>query len=157
MAKAGYTSITGAPVALTAATAKTALFVMAPATFGMDLKKVRFSFDGVTASAVPVLFELCYCTGASNVTPGTGNSTATVVQAYGRTVTPGFTSGYACTSEPTVMTVLDSSLITPNGGVLWYDFPLGDTFDAAVSNGFALRFTAPAAVNVRASMVFERC
>ena len=38
-----------------------------------------------------------------------------------------------------------------------YDYPLGDTPDSAFSEGFVVRCTAPAAVNVRASLVFERC
>jgi hypothetical protein len=160
MSKAGYSAQTGAPVALVAATAKTVLFVLAPATFGMDLKKYRIAFDGVTASAIPVFIEINYLTGATNSTPGTGNtSLATapnIQQTYGRAITIGFTGGYACTSEPTVQTSVDAYDLTPNGGVVVYDFPLGDTPDAAVSNGFCIRCTAPAAVNVRASMFFER-
>ncbi len=35
--------------------------------------------------------------------------------------------------------------------------PLGDTPDSAVSEGFVIRCTAPAAVNVRAALEFERC
>jgi hypothetical protein len=93
MAKAGYTVTTNGAVALTGGAAKTVLAVLAPAQFGVDLKKFRVGFDGVTASAVPVL----------------------------------------------------------------YDFPLGDTPDSAVSQGFAIRVNAPAAVNVRAAMWFERC
>jgi hypothetical protein len=161
MAKAGYMVDTPAAVALSAATARTALWVLAPSTFGMDLKKWRVSFDGVTASAVPVFCELCYTTGATNSTPGTNNTTnsANIIQIYGRTITTGFISGAANTAgnEPTVLTRIESTWLTPNGGVLFYDFPLGDTPDSAVSNGFAVRCTAPATVNVRASMTFERC
>lgn len=157
MAKAGYSAITGGAVALAAATAKTVLFVVAPAQFGLDLKKWRVSFDGVTASAVPVLVELCSLTAATNSTAGTGNTTVTIQQIYGRSITTGFASGYNCTSEPTVLTAVESTLLTPNGGVIFYDYPLGDTPDSAVSQGFALRCTAPAIVNVRASMTFERC
>lgn len=157
MAKAGYSVATGAAVALSAATAKTVLFVVAPAQFGVDLKKYRVAFDGVTASAVPVLVEICALTAASNSTAGTGNTTATVAQVYGRAITAGFTAGYNATSEPTVLSVVDSFLMTPNGGVVLYDFPLGDTPDNDVSKGFAIRCTAPAAVNVRATMWFERC
>lgn len=58
MAKAGYWVGTSSAVALSAATAKTALMVITPSTFGGDLKKFRVSFDGVTASAVPVLCEI---------------------------------------------------------------------------------------------------
>lgn len=157
MSKAGYSVQTGAAVALSAATAKTVLFATAPAQFGMDLKKYRIAFDGVTASAVPVFVELNYLTAATNSTPGAGNTTATVNQTYGRAITAGFVGGYNCTSEPTVQTNIDAYLLTPNGGVVIYDFPLGDTPDSAVSQGFCIRCTAPAAVNVRASMWFERC
>jgi len=157
MSKAGYSVQTGAAVALVATTAKTALFVAAPAQFGVDLKKYRVAFDGVTATAVPVFIEINVCTGASNFTAGTGNTSATVNQTYGRSITTGFTAGYNCTSEPTVQSNVDAYLLTPNGGVVVYDFPLGDTPDSPVSGGFCLRLTAPAAVNVRCSMWFERC
>lgn len=152
MAKAGYSTATGAAVALVAATAKTVLNVIAPAQFGVDLKKFRVAFDGVTASAVPVLVELMASTQAT-----AGTSTAgTVNQIYGRAITAGFTSAYNYTAEPTVLSLIDSFLLDPNKGVVLYDFPLGDTPDNDVSRGICIRCTAPAAVNVRASMVFER-
>lgn len=156
MAKAGYTLQTGAAVALVAATAKSVLCVISPAQFGIDLKKVKIGFDGVTASAVPVLCELMTSTLATNSTPGTANSTGTVNQIYGRTITAGFTGFYGSTTEPTVLTVFDSWLLTPASGLVIYDYPLGDTPDTAVSTGIVLRCTAPAGVNVRASFTFER-
>lgn len=153
MAKAGYMTATGAAVALTAATAKTVLNVIAPAQFGIDLKKFRVAFDGVTASAVPVLVEVCISTQAT-----AGTSTAgTVTQIYGRSITAGFTAAYNYTAEPTALTVIETlPLLDPNKGLVMYDWPLGDSPDTAVSNGFCIRCTAPAAVNVRASMQFER-
>jgi hypothetical protein len=159
MAKAGYTTAVGATAtALAAATAKTVLCVIAPATFGLDLKKFKVGFDGITASALPVLVELMYSTLATNSTPGTNNTAGTVLQVYGRTITPGFTSFYssAATFEPTVLTLIDSWWQDPNKGLVLYDFPLGDTPDTAVSNGIVIRCTAPAIVNCRASMLFER-
>lgn len=157
MAKAGYALTTGAAVSLSAATAKSVLCVICPAQFGIDLKKVKVGFDGVTASAVPVLCELATSTLATNSTPGTNNTTGTVNQVYGRSITAGFTGFYNSTAEPTVLTVFDSWLLTPTGGLVFYDYPLGDTPDTAVSAGIVLRCTAPAAVNVRASFSFERC
>lgn len=159
MAKAGYSLTTSAAVALSAATAKTALMVITPSSFGGDLKKFRIGFDGVTASAVPVLCEIVRSTNASNSTPGTANTTesSNIRQVYGRSVTVGFTGFSASTSEPTVLSVQDSFLLTPCGGLLVYDFPLGDTIDWDVSAGMGIRLTAPAAVNVRCSMLFERC
>jgi hypothetical protein len=151
MSKAGYSAATGAAVALVAATAKTVLTVIAPAQFGVDLTKFRLGFDGVTASAVPVLVELVQYT-----TDGTGTG-GTVNQAYGRSITAGFTSKYNYTAEPSTPSIIEHYTLTPNGGVIVYDWPLGTTPDSAVSNLFGLRCTAPAAVNVQATMWFERC
>lgn len=156
MAKAGYVTSTEGAVALSAATAKSILGVAAPSQFGVDLKKFRVAFDGVTASAVPVLVEVCYATFATNG-PGTNSTSTTIDQAYGRSVTAGFSGAKNWTTEPTVLTPLDEWLLTPAGGLVIYDFPLGDTPDSAVSNGFVLRCNAPASVNVRASLWFERC
>jgi hypothetical protein len=158
MAKAGYKVSTSAAVALSAATAKTTLMVISPAQFGIDLLGFTISFDGVTASAVPVLWEVVRSTNATNSTPGTANTSesANIQQIYGRAITVGFTAFSASTSEPTVLTVLDSDLLTPNGGLLVYDFPLGRSLEADVSAGLGIRLTAPATVNARASIRFER-
>jgi hypothetical protein len=158
MAKAGYSVVTGGAVALSAATAKTILGVRANAAFGLDLKKVRVSFDGVTATAVPALVEVCYCTWATNGAMGTNNTalTTAITQVYGRSLTHGATAGKTWTSEPTALTPLEEWLVTPAGGIVLYDWPLGDTPDCALSEGFAIRVTAPAAVNVRAGLVWER-
>lgn len=158
MARAEYTVATSSAVALSAATAKTVLAVLAPAQFGVDLLKFSIGFDGVTASAVPVLWELCSLTAATNSTPGTGNTSesANIQQISGRSITTGFTAFSASTSEPTVLAAIRKNLLTPNGGLLIYDFPLGDSPDSAVSQGFALRCTAPATVNVRADFQFAR-
>jgi hypothetical protein len=158
MAKAGYTVRTTSAVALSAATAKTALMVISPSQFGIDLKKFRIGFDGVTASAVPVLWEIVRSTNATNSTPGTNNTseTSNIVQAYGRSITTGFTAFSASTSEPTTLTVLESGYLTPVGGLFVYDFPLGDTYEADVSAGLGIRLTAPATVNARCAMTVER-
>lgn len=155
MAKAGYVTSTEGAVALAAGVAKSIIGVNAPTQFGVDLKKLRVAFDGVTASAVPVLIELCYSTFAANV-PGTNSTATTVDQAYGRPIVAGFTAAKNWTTEPTVLTALDEWLLSPAGGTVIYDFPLGDTPDSAVSNGFTLRLNAPAIVNVRATLWFER-
>jgi hypothetical protein len=150
----GY-AIPGASVALVAATAKSVVGVMAPAQFGVDLLDYWVGFDGVTASAVPVLCELAYATFATNA-PGTASTSITPVQTRGRTITPGFTAAYGWTTEPTVLTVIRRWLLTPNGGLLAYGDPLGTTPDSAVSNGFVIRCTAPAAVNVIGSLDVSR-
>lgn len=158
MAKSGYAVTTGGAVSLSAATAKTILGVRSNAAFGLDLKKFRVSFDGVTAAAVPALVELCYCTWATQGTMGTNNTTLTsaVAQLYGRALTHGVTAGKAWTTEPTVLQPIDEWLLTPNGGLVILDIPLGDTPDCGLSEGFALRVNAPAAVNVRGALWWER-
>lgn len=153
MTKAGYTLQTAAGVALVAATAKSVLSVIAPAQFGVDLQKIRVSFDGVTASAVAVLCEVCVSTQAG---AGTSGTAVTVNQVYGRSITAGFTGGSNFSAEPTTLTAVDSFLLDPNKGLVVYDIGPGTTLDTAVSQAMILRCTAPAAVNVRASMWFER-
>lgn len=159
MAKAGYTVRTSSAVALSAATAKTCLMVITPSSFGGDLKKIKISFDGTTVGATSALIELVTSTNATNSTPGTGNTseTANIQQIYGRSITTGFTAFSASTSEPTVLTTIDSFLLSPYSSTFVYDYPLGDTPDWNVSAGIGLRITAPATVNVRCAMTFERC
>jgi hypothetical protein len=156
MAKAGYSAPAAAVVALGAGVAKTVIGVLAPAQFGCDLTKLRLGFDGVTASAIPVQIEVCQATFATNP-PGTNSTTIAPVQVYGRAIAAGFTAASAWTAEPTVLVVADAWSLTPNGGLAIYDFPLGTSLDNAVSTGFAVRLTAPAAVNVRPTLYFERC
>src|SRR5687768_9151857 len=85
MAKAGYSIVTGAAVALSAATAKSVLGVRGNAAFGIDLKKFSVAFDGTSATATPVLVEICYATFATNA-PGTNSTSVTPTQNYGRTI-----------------------------------------------------------------------
>ena len=150
MAKAGYTCNTEGAVALAAATAKTVLTVICPAQFGCDLRAVKVAFDGVTSSAVPALVELIRAT-----SDGTG-TTVTVDQIYGRAITAGFTAKKDYSAAPTGITAIDEYLLTPDGGVLFERFPPGEGPDCDVSNLFGLRITAPAIVNARASLWFER-
>lgn len=150
-----YSIVTGGAVALSAATAKSILGVKAHANSGVQVVRFDVGFDGVTASAVPVLVELCYCTFGANP-PGTNSTSVTPAQIAGRVLTVGATAGKTWTTEPTTITVLRELLLTPNGGTLLYDYPLGTEPDTALGEGLLLRCTAPATVNVRASMMFTR-
>ncbi len=153
MGKAGYKASTEGAVALVASATKTVLGVLAPAQFGVDLKKIRVSFDQ-TSAMLGVAVQLGYCTFATNP-PGTNSGTATVTQLYGRAIT----AGKNWTAEPTAIVIVDEFFLDPDKGTLLYDFPLGDTPDNDVLKGFCLTCITAAAVtpNVRASMVFERC
>lgn len=158
MAKAGYSVVTSAAVSLTAATAKSILGIRGNAAFGVDLTGVTVGFAGVTATEVPVLVELCYATFATNP-PGTNSTSRTPAQLYGRALTHGFTaaSNWTAANEPTVLTVLDETLLTPNGGLVKWAWPLGQSPDSAFSEGFVIRCNAPSATTVRATFTFERC
>ncbi|MGA4989860.1 hypothetical protein [Nonomuraea bangladeshensis] len=156
MAKIGYAIVTGGTVSLSTSTAKSVLGVQAASDFALDLKKIWVGFTGTTAAEAPVTCEVCLATFATNG-PGTSSTSVTPVQIYGRTTTVGATAAKNWTSEPTVLTTIAEFPLTPNGGTLLYDWPLGDTPDCGLGAGFVLRCTAAASVSVRASMVFERC
>lgn len=150
-----YSAVTGGAVALSAATAKSILGVKSHANSCTLLRHAEVAFDGVTASAVPVLVELCYATFATN-SPGTNSTSVTPAQVSGRVLTVGATAGKTWTAEPTTLTVIEEKLLTPNGGLVIYDYPLGNEYDCALAEGFVIRCTAPATVNVRATILFTR-
>ncbi len=146
-----YVVGTEGSVAMVAATAKTVLAVTAPAQFGIALKSLKIGFDGVTASALPVLVEIIRFT-----TAGTGTA-VTPLQQSGRTIAHGVAATKNHTVEPTTPTLADPDMwFDPNKLALLYDWALGDEIDTAVSEGLGLRVTAPAVVNVRAQFRWNR-
>lgn len=150
-----YDAVTGGAVALSAATTRTVIGWKAHANSGLLLADYEVSFDGTSAGAAPVTVEICYVTWATNA-PGTNSTSVTATQRSGRVMAVGATAGKTWTSEPTVITVIRERLLTPNGGLVIYDYPLGKEPDCALGEGFAIRCTAPAGVNVRASMGVSR-
>ncbi|WP_440063806.1 hypothetical protein [Streptosporangium sp. OZ121] len=158
MAKSGYSALMPAQALLVANTARSILGVLAPSSFGLDLKKIRVGLYGTSASGVPGDIELCAATFATSP-PAASMAYAAVVtpqQLYGRVITPGFLAAASWTTEPTVLTVLDSWPLSPNGGVALYDIPLGDTPDCAPGTGFVLRARFAAGVNISAGLQVER-
>ncbi|MET7334357.1 hypothetical protein [Nonomuraea sp. NPDC005650] len=160
MAKTGYSAITPAAVLLAAGTARSVLGVLAPSSFGLEIKKIRVGTFG-TAAAVPGDIELCTATFATQP-PGATPVTSTAVtpqQLYGRTIPAGFLAASAWTAgnEPTVLTVIDSWPLTPNSSTVLYDLPLGDSPDCGPNTGFVLRAKFAAAVSVSACLWVERC
>jgi hypothetical protein len=153
MASVGYTVNTG-PLALVAATAKTILNVIPPAQFGICLTGFEISFDGVTASAVPVLVEVGQCSQAGAGTPA--GSPPTPVQVRGQTIAHGCTIAHNYSAEPTVIVPAFDWWIDPNKGVLDRLWPLGREIEQGPSKGICVRVNAPAVVNVRVSMEWER-
>jgi len=152
----GYAT-NSASVALAAGTARSVIGVRAGAAFGLNLKGYDISFDGVTSSAVPVYVELCYATFATNP-PGTNSTTVAPTQRYGRVLAHGMTAAHSwvAANEPTVLTMIQDFWLDPNKGLVIYDYPLGLEPDTALNEGFVIRCTAPAVVNVRAGLRMER-
>lgn len=158
MPQVGYVVETSANVALTAATARTVLMVITPSSFGVQLKRMSLGFDGVTPTAVPGRVEVVRNSATTNSVPGTGNTNenSNILQTYGRSITTGFTAFSASTSEPTVLVPIKTYLISPTSSFFIYDWPLGTEPDQGVSAAIGLRVTMAAAVNVHASLEFER-
>jgi hypothetical protein len=154
-ADVGYAHVTEGAVALAAATAKTVIGAKAGSAAGLSWTYFNLAFDGVTASAIPVTVELCRCTFGAN-SPGTNSTGTTEQQEYGRVLAADWTGGRNWTTEPTTISVLGEGLLTPNGGLVMYDDPLGTEPDCALGEGFAIRLTAPAVVNVRGGQKLKR-
>lgn len=156
MAASGFSAVNAAAIALTAATARTVLGVKAATGQTITLVSYSISFDGVTASAIPALCEICKCTFATNA-PGTNSTSITPISMRGPQLTALSTSAstWTATNEPTVITVIDRFDLTPNGGTVLFQFPLGREVENAVGTGFSIRLTAPASVNFNGSITWE--
>lgn len=152
----GGTATAGA-AALAAATAKTLVMITASTANQPAVVEIGISFDGVTASAVPILVELV---------SGTATTTGTVVaqtpkQLRGWPAQTSQTTGQITISaEPTVQLVNRKWLVTPNGGLFVVQFPMGREptgLVTATTDGktWSIRATAPAIVNAHAYIEFE--
>jgi hypothetical protein len=152
----GGTATAGA-AALAAATAKTLVMITASTANQPAVIEIGISFDGVTASAVPVLVELV---------SGTATTTGTVVaqtpkQLRGWPSQGSQTTGQiTITAEPTVQLVNRKWNVTPNGGLFALQFPLGREPTGIVTattdaKTWSIRATSPAIVNAHAYLEFE--
>lgn len=157
MAQALYSVGTGAAPVNSLTTLQTAIAIVNAATdFGIQLKKYRIAFNGVTAANPPVTVRFFT---TLNTTAGTPGSTPSIVQESGRAIAAtNLTGGSMYTAEPTTKTYLgDGFLLTPNGGTVIYDFPLGDEPDTAIGAGtMGLEITASVAVGTFAALWFTR-
>lgn len=157
MSQVGYVAVQASAFAATAG-AKTALLVLAGANSGLLVVEFGISFDGVTASAVPALVELVSTTAA---TAGTSGETPTITQNRGR-VTGGEapTGGSKYSAEPTVLVRHKAWYVSPNGGILVVQFPLGrepETDDSGGTiRGYGIRVNVSANVNVMSYMEVEK-
>ena len=149
---AGYVFDTEGAIALVAATAKTLLNFINAANSTAKLIEFAISFDGVTATAVPVLVEIGHSTQA---TAGT-SSAATIKQIRGAARTVEGSARRAYTVEPTVLTLFKPILVRADGGLVIVQYPLGREIEQnTTADGLLIRATAPVAVNARAYMEIE--
>lgn len=139
-------------------TPKTIIAVRAGGDHGLDLYEWSISFDGISSGLAPVLVELCSWSGS-------GLGTASGTEAVNPRLIGGRDIGFNSASgkqnyitEPTVLTVIKSMLLVPNGGtfVATWDSMVG--IDSGIGEGFAIRATASSAasVNARAYLEFYR-
>lgn len=137
-----------AEIALTAATAKTVLQLVAPANQRLIVKRWGVFFDGTTSSAEPVQVRLLRQTTAgtmSALTPVRINAGSETLQA---------TAQHTATAEPTASDVLDVLEVHPQSGADIV-FPLDMQLTVAGGTRLGVECTAPAGVNVRAKMWYE--
>jgi len=161
-----YTAWTNADVALTAATAKTALYIIPPAGFGYQLCVVEIGveFEGAV-QGTDCLTELVESTAA---TAGTSGASGSAKQLRGaRAISPtaavtstglGLTINQAYSAEPTVLTPMYAPFKIPNGQSYIWQFPLdtGPEFPApgGGTGAMGLRLTSPTSVNARCHITF---
>jgi hypothetical protein len=148
-----YSVVTGADVALTAATAKTVLNLVAATGRLVELTEIGIGFDSVVTTREAVLVELCHNTAAG---AGTGSSSVTPVQLTGPAIAVAAVCNKNYTTEPTVLTAIKEWLVEPKSGQIIEQLPLGEQIiSKSTANGLAIRCTAPDAVNARAYMNFR--
>lgn len=135
-------------IALTAATAKTVIQVVAAANHKVKLLRWGVFFDGTSATAEPVQVRLLRQSTAgtmSSLTPTKQTTDSETVQT---------TAQHTATAEPTAGDVLDICEVHPQSG---YEVVLTpDNYIWVAGSGrVGIECTAPAGVNVRAKIVFE--
>jgi hypothetical protein len=148
---ATYSVESNGDIALSAATAKTVLSVIAGANAPLKVVEVSACFDGISSTAEPVTVELCSSTEAS---AGTATS-HTIAQVGGVTRTVQATAKRNFTAEPSALTVLKRWLVHPQAGLV-LQFPLGrEPWQVTGGRAIVLRCTAPANVNFQGYIEFE--
>jgi hypothetical protein len=148
MARVRAVATTEGEVALTAATAKTVLQLVAPSNHCVAVKGFSISFDGTSSSAEPVQVDIL-----RQSTAGT-SSAGTPVEETLTGVTLQTTSRITVTVEPTAGNVLRRYDVHPQTGIL-EKFTLEDEILLGSAGRLGIRCTAPANVNCLAHFSFE--
>lgn len=140
---------TPSEVALAAATAKTVLQLTAPANQRLMVKRWGIYFDGISATAEPVVIKLI-----KQSTAGSGGTSQSPVIISAGSETLQATGLYGITSEPTTTAVQDVFELHPQMG--WQEFiPLDQGFPILGGTRLGITVTAPAIVNCMAKIIYE--
>ncbi len=142
-------------VALVAATAKTAMGILAPSNIALKVSEVSISFDGATSSNAPAIAELCFNTFATNA-PGTNSTSVTPTKRdQGRDETVQTTAAKNWTAEPTVITVYRTIDVPQFDGLYHVLIPALSPYIIPGAKGFSVRLTSPNNVNFSGNITFE--
>lgn len=138
-----------AEIALSAATAKTVLQLVAATNHRVKLLGWGVFFDGTSTTAEPVQIRLLRQTTAGTMTALTPTKRDDSIADTLLT-----TAQHTATAEPTAGDVLDALECHPQQGFKeWY--PMGAEVIIGGGDRLGLEVTAPATVNCRAAMTFE--
>lgn len=147
--RSGSSATNTTAVALVASTVKTVVGVLGGANDTLGLKRIRVSFNSVTATDIPALVEVGITT-----TAGTVGTAFTPVQITGSTLASSAAAGYNHSAEPTYSRIFDSTYVPVNNGLMEWWYPLGEEPQCDPSQGIGLRITSPSAVSVLASILY---
>jgi hypothetical protein len=149
-----YRAQTTAAFSYAANTTKTLVLVDAAASREIRVTEYGVSADGVTGAALALLVELVHVTMA---TSGTSTS-MTPTQARGKVVASAHTAAHSFSAEPTVVTVISATYMTPNQPTLIVQLPLDGIIEGNLGEAVAIRITNPTSgttVNVRGYLEYE--
>lgn len=142
-----------ATATLSASTTRTIVQILA-GTQPLRVKELGVSFDGTDASLTPIQVDLVRQTSG-----GTASATSQVPleqQEIGPTSLTTYRAGFSST-EPTTTDVIRSWYVTPAGGLLVMQFPLGDEPVVGSAGRLAIRCITGSGTtpNVAAYIVFD--
>lgn len=161
MAQSRYSAIPQASllpveVALVGAARKTVLQVATPSTQDITVVAYSISFDGVSATAEPVVVDLVETDVAATVTSLTPTKYSDPNAPASLCVGGTSATGYNASAEGSIAAVriLETIEVPPTSGVV-IQFPLGREPGVGVSKFLRLRALAAAAVNCIPELIWE--
>ena len=144
--------VTTGSTALVTATAKTAVELATGTAITNRIFQIDVTFNGTSATAVPVTVDLI-----SSTATGTGTAITFAAAHQVDSATSGnpiSTAKVNLTAEGAGPVVIAAWFVPPTAGVT-YQLPLGREYDMKVSQFRGVRLTAPAVVNYIVNVWFE--